>query len=211
VNENKFPGELFGLLARIFGIPLGTLKSRLFAAREELRELWNARKKTHLTAMHGWRWPAFLTGRTLIPRSVAAAAALVIVGLSIGFAVFIVHAQGEGPWVQLSFTVNPVRVDGVRGMTGIVQSAGMARGAWVIRGTTEAVAFTLRTVDIREAAAHIEVAVRGFSAPIDVRTAQELVKQLPHIFAAGDYWRRSATPHLDPARCRLPAICARRR
>jgi len=139
------------------------------------------------TTRRGWRWPAFLTGRTVVPRFVAAAAALVIVGLSIGFAVFVVHAQGEGPWVQLSFTVNPGRVDGVRGMTGIIQSAGMPRGAWVIRGTTEAVGFTLRTVEIRDATAHIEVGVLGFSAPIDVRSAQELVKQIP----PKDYWLAS--------------------
>jgi len=136
------------------------------------------------TARRGWRWLAFLAGRTVIPRFVAAAAALVIVGLSIGFAVFVVHAQDEGPWVQLSFTVNPDRVDGVSGMTGIVQSTGTPRGAWVIRGTTEAVGFTLRTVEIRDAAAHIEVGVRGFSTPIDVRSAQELVKQIP----PKDYW-----------------------
>lgn len=41
-------GHSYSELAEIFSIPLGTVKSRLFAAREELRELWNARTKTHL-------------------------------------------------------------------------------------------------------------------------------------------------------------------
>jgi RNA polymerase sigma-70 factor (ECF subfamily) len=41
-------GHSYAELAEIFSIPLGTVKSRLFAAREELRELWNARKKARL-------------------------------------------------------------------------------------------------------------------------------------------------------------------
>jgi RNA polymerase sigma-70 factor (ECF subfamily) len=41
-------GHSYAELEDIFSIPLGTVKSRLFAAREELRELWNARTKTHL-------------------------------------------------------------------------------------------------------------------------------------------------------------------
>ena len=41
-------GHSYSELAEIFSIPLGTVKSRLFAAREELRELWNGRTKTHV-------------------------------------------------------------------------------------------------------------------------------------------------------------------
>ena len=41
-------GHSYTELEDIFNIPLGTVKSRLFAAREELRELWNARTKMHL-------------------------------------------------------------------------------------------------------------------------------------------------------------------
>lgn len=159
---------------------------RLLSARTvpSIATLSGLPSQSDLTARRGWRWPALLTGRTVIPRAVAAAAAFVIIALSISFAVFVVHAQVEGPWVQLSFTVTPDRANGARGMTGIVQSTGTPRGAFVIRGATEAVAFTLRTVEVREATAHVEVGVRGFSTPINVRTAKELVKQIP----PKDYW-----------------------
>ena len=40
-------GRSYSELADVFNIPLGTVKSRLFAAREELRELWNAKTKRH--------------------------------------------------------------------------------------------------------------------------------------------------------------------
>jgi RNA polymerase sigma-70 factor, ECF subfamily len=34
-------GRSYAELSEIFGIPVGTVKSRLFTAREELRQLWN--------------------------------------------------------------------------------------------------------------------------------------------------------------------------
>lgn len=37
-------GHSYAELAEIFGIPVGTVRSRLFAAREELRQLWNMRR-----------------------------------------------------------------------------------------------------------------------------------------------------------------------
>ncbi len=38
-------GRSYSELADVFNIPVGTVKSRLFAAREELRDLWNAKTK----------------------------------------------------------------------------------------------------------------------------------------------------------------------
>ena len=39
-------GYSYEELAEILGIPLGTIKSRLFAAREELRKIWKSSKDT---------------------------------------------------------------------------------------------------------------------------------------------------------------------
>ena len=128
-----------------------------------------AKRSTHFLAM--------LSGRTLIPRAVAAMAALIIIALSISLAL-VVHAQVDGPWVQFAVYLNLPHADGER-MTGIVQSPDMPRGTFIMRGPTETVAYSLRTVEIRDGKAHIEVGVRGVPPSVDDRAARELVASMP--------------------------------
>ncbi len=125
-------------------------------------------------------WSRFLSGGTVVPRAIAAATALVILALGVGFAAFVVRANAEGPWVQLSFKAVPNRINGASGMTGIVQSTRTPRGAWVIQASSDAaVAFTARTLEVREASVRVEISVKGFPAAVDVETAKELVKRVP--------------------------------
>lgn len=126
---------------------------------------------------HGSRFLSMLLGRTMVPRAVAAMAALVILMLSVSL-VFMVHAQDDGPWVRFSISLI-VSQNSEERETGILQSPSMPRGSFVMRGPAQTVAYTLRTVEVRDGKALLEIGVRGFHGMIDYDTAIALIKSSP--------------------------------
>ena len=126
---------------------------------------------------------SLLSGRTVLPRAIAAMAALVIIALSISLAL-VVHAQVDGPWVQYSISLIVPQDKGERGETGILQSPSMPRGAWVMRGPAQTIAYTLRTLEVRDGKAQLEIGVRGFPGMVDYDTALDIVKSSPTL----RYW-----------------------
>lgn len=134
------------------------------------------------SSSHHFRAFSLLSGRTVMPRAIAALAALVIVALSVSLAL-VVHAQTDGPWVQYSISMIVPQDQGQR-ETGFLQSPSMPRGAWVMHGPSQTLGYTLRTIAVRDGRAQLEIAVRGFRGFVDYDTALSVVKSSPTV----RYW-----------------------
>lgn len=115
-------------------------------------------------------WPRSWFAGVLVPRAAAVLAGVVIVALMVSLAV-VVRARDDGPWFQ--FSLSAEHGDGVSSSVGALQSPGTPAeaGFLVLGSNSEVVVMCVRTIDIRDGMARIEVRARGFRPRIDNRAA----------------------------------------